>query len=598
MVGIYAAVGIAAPYAPVATRLIQGFAIGGEYGGAPTGWIQTAATLGLLLALAVILSCRTLFGEDAFRSWAWRIPFVISAGLLGLSLWIRMRLDESPRFRRMQEEGRTSQSPLRESFLRWNSLKLVPIALFGLLMGQGVVWYTAQFYTQFYLEGVLKVASAHVNALIMTATPVSAVLHMFFAWLSDRLGRKPVMLFGLGLAAVSFIPGFQLLAQSANPALTAAAARAPVTVIAAPADCSLQFDLVSAILRRRFPIMSAWAGLADFCRLRPMRSSSRPATSTRVCGIRRSSPRSAFSWPCFSCVKQRRGKSPDRSRRVERDSNLVFTRTDDQRRLHARHILRGGESFGNERLERGKVPGHAFQEEVHFARQHVTLAHRAPVARLILEFLQIGVGLARKPDEDEAGDFIAERPGVQFGVIPLDETRLFQRPHAPETRRRRNLRPARQLHIGDSAVVLQFGKNAHVDGVELVALHVWSLDGDFGSPLARGGDGRNKISGFDNFLSDSRPILKIDPDGEAATAEDNSPGIPGTFGRRLIFADALPISGQDWAVSRRARPVYPCSWTAGAAWLTRRKRRLSFLAAARRARPPPSMPRARCWNRS
>jgi MFS family permease len=255
----YAAIGIAAPYALVAMRLIQGFAIGGEYGGAAiyvaehaaqdrrgaaTGWIQTAATLGLFLALAVILTCRTVFGEDAFHGWAWRIPFILSAGLLALSLWIRMRLDESPLFRRMQEEGRASQSPLRDSFLRWNSLKLVLIALFGLLMGQGVVWYTAQFYTQFYLEGVLKVAPALVNELIMTATAVSAALHMFFAWFSDRVGRKPVMLFGLGLAAVSFIPGFELLAQSANLALTAAAARAPATVVAAPADCSLQFDLV------------------------------------------------------------------------------------------------------------------------------------------------------------------------------------------------------------------------------------------------------------------------------------------------------------------------------------------------------------------
>ncbi|HEY6578023.1 MAG TPA: MFS transporter, partial [Rhizomicrobium sp.] len=255
----YAAIGMAAPYTLVAMRLVQGFAIGGEYGGAAiyvaehaasgrrgaaTGWIQTSAAIGLFLALAAILSCRTMFGEDIFRRWAWRIPFVLSAGLLGLSLWIRMRLDESPLFRRMQEEGRASQAPLAESFLRWGNLKIVLIALFGLLMGQGVVWYTAQFYTQFFLEGVLKVAPALVNALIMTATAGSAVLHMLFARLSDTIGRKPVMLFGLGLAAVSFIPGFRLLAGSANPALAAAAVRAPVVVIAAPADCSVQFDLV------------------------------------------------------------------------------------------------------------------------------------------------------------------------------------------------------------------------------------------------------------------------------------------------------------------------------------------------------------------
>jgi predicted MFS family arabinose efflux permease len=255
----YKSIGILAPYLLVSLRVIQGFAIGGEYGGAAiyvaehaakhrrgaaTGWIQVAGTLGLFLALAVILICRTSFGEDSFRHWAWRIPFLISAGLLGISLWIRLRLGESPLFRRMQEEGRTSKAPLAESFLRWSNLKIVLIALFGLLMSQGAVWYTAQFYTQFFLEGVVKVAPALVNALIMAATVGSAALHMFFARLSDKVGRKPVMLFGLGLAAVSFVPGFHLLAQSANPALTNAVARAPVTVVADPADCSLQFDLV------------------------------------------------------------------------------------------------------------------------------------------------------------------------------------------------------------------------------------------------------------------------------------------------------------------------------------------------------------------
>jgi predicted MFS family arabinose efflux permease len=255
----YAAIGMTAPYALVTMRVVQGFAIGGEYGGAAvyvaehgdrhrrgaaTGWVQTAAPLGLFLALAVILSCRTMFGEDAFRNWAWRIPFLLSAGLLAISLWIRMRLDESPAFRRMQEEGAGSHAPLAESFLRWRNLKLVLIALFGLLMSQGAVWYAAQFYTQFFLEGVLKVAPALVNALVMAATAASVILHMFFAWLSDHTGRKPVMLFGLALAVVSFIPGFQWLAESANPALVAAASRASVTVIAAPVNCSLQFDMI------------------------------------------------------------------------------------------------------------------------------------------------------------------------------------------------------------------------------------------------------------------------------------------------------------------------------------------------------------------
>jgi MFS family permease len=255
----YAAIGVAAPYALVALRILQGFAIGGEYGGAAvyvaehaaknrrgaaTGWIQASAGLGLFLALAIILSCRTALGEDAFKVWGWRIPFLMSAALLAISLWIRLRLNESPMFRRIQEEGRASQAPLAESFLRWSNLKIVLIALFGLLMSQGAVWYTAMFYTQFFLEGVVKVPGPTVNALIIAVTAASVPLHIFFAWLSDRTGRKPVMLFGLGLAAVCLMPGFQLLAQAANPVLVQAAAREPVTVAAAPSDCSVQFDLI------------------------------------------------------------------------------------------------------------------------------------------------------------------------------------------------------------------------------------------------------------------------------------------------------------------------------------------------------------------
>ena len=253
----YTSIGIAAPYALVGLRVLQGFAIGGEYGGAAiyvaehapkkqrgaaTGWIQAAAALGLFLALSVILVCRTGAGEDAFRAWAWRVPFLASAALLGISLWIRLRLDESPLFQRIHDEGRTSQAPLAESFLRWRNLKIALIALFGLLMGQGVVWYTAMFYTQFFLEGIVKVPPAQVNALIITVTVASCFLHWFFGWLSDRTGRKAVMLFGLGLAAISFVPGFRLLAESANPALTAAAELAPVVVVADPAGCSVQFD--------------------------------------------------------------------------------------------------------------------------------------------------------------------------------------------------------------------------------------------------------------------------------------------------------------------------------------------------------------------
>jgi hypothetical protein len=248
-----------APSLLVAIRVLQGFAIGGEYGGAAiyvaehaapgkrgqaTGWIQAAASLGLFLALAVILATREIMGEDAFAAWGWRIPFLFSALLLAVSLWIRLKLGESPLFRKIREEGRLAKAPLSEAFFRWSNLRVVLIVLFALLMGQGVVWYTAQFYTQFFLERVVKVEPSTVNLLILIITLVSAPLHMAFAIISDRIGRKPVMLFGLGLAAVSFFPGFHMLTQAVNPALAAAAATAPVVVIADPADFSLQLDLI------------------------------------------------------------------------------------------------------------------------------------------------------------------------------------------------------------------------------------------------------------------------------------------------------------------------------------------------------------------
>lgn len=251
--------GKAAPYLLVGLRVLQGFAVGGEYGGAAiyvaehsapdkrgaaTGWIQVAATIGLFLALTIILSVRTSMGEDAFGEWGWRIPFLISLGLLVISIWIRLKLDESPAFRQLQLEGQTSRAPLSEAFLRWKNLRIVLVVLAGLLMGQGVVWYTAQFYTQFFLERVVKVEPRMVNLLILSVTVLSGLLHIFFARLSDRVGRKPVMLFGLGLAALTLIPGFQWLTEAVNPALVEATARAPVTVFAAPSECSLQFDLI------------------------------------------------------------------------------------------------------------------------------------------------------------------------------------------------------------------------------------------------------------------------------------------------------------------------------------------------------------------
>jgi len=251
--------GNAAAYLLVGLRILQGFAVGGEYGGAAiyvaehsdpgrrgaaTGWIQVAATIGLFLALTIILSVRTSIGEDAFANWGWRIPFLISLGLLFISIWIRLKLDESPAFRQLQRDGQTSRAPLSEAFLRCGNLRIVLVVLAGLLMGQGVVWYTAQFYTQFFLERVVKVEPRMVNLLILSITVLSGLLHIFFARLSDRVGRKPVMLFGLGLAVITLIPGFQWLTEAVNPALVEATARAPVTVFAAPAECSLQFDLI------------------------------------------------------------------------------------------------------------------------------------------------------------------------------------------------------------------------------------------------------------------------------------------------------------------------------------------------------------------
>ena len=255
----YKQAGIIAPALLILLRIVQGFALGGEYGGAAvyvaehspdarrgyyTGWIQISASLGLIGALLVILVTRTILGEAAFADWGWRIPFLSSAVLLGVSLYMRAKLAESPAFKAMQAEGTGSHAPLTEAFLKWRYLKVVLIVLFGVTVAQGAVWYTTFFYAQFFVEKVVKLAPASVNFLMIAITVASAPLYVLFSWLSDRWGRKPVMLGGMILAVAFYFPGFHLLTQAANPALAEATKRTPVTVVADPAECSVQFDPV------------------------------------------------------------------------------------------------------------------------------------------------------------------------------------------------------------------------------------------------------------------------------------------------------------------------------------------------------------------
>jgi MFS family permease len=253
----YASAGVAAPVGLVILRLLQGLALGGEYGGAATyvaehappgrrgfytSWIQTTATLGLFAALLVVIGTRTALGEEAFAAWGWRLPFLFSILLLAVSMWIRMKLAESPVFQRMKDEGTTSKAPLRESFARWGNLRIVLIALFGAVAGQAVVWYTGQFYALFFLEKTLKVDGATANILIAIALALATPFFVLFGWLSDRIGRKPIILTGCALAALTYFPLFEGLTRAANPALYAAQQTAPVTVLADRDVCSLQFD--------------------------------------------------------------------------------------------------------------------------------------------------------------------------------------------------------------------------------------------------------------------------------------------------------------------------------------------------------------------
>jgi MFS family permease len=255
----YATIGIAAPIILVALRLLQGLALGGEYGGAATyvaehapngkrglytAWIQTTATLGLFLSLLVILSCRVVLGTEAFDAWGWRIPFLVSLVLLGVSVWIRLKLDESPLFKAMKAEGRGSKAPLREAFANPANLRIVLVALFGLVIGQAVVWYTGQFYALFFLTQLLKVDQQTANLMVAAALLLGTPFFLVMGGLSDRIGRKPVILAGCLLAALTYFPLFRALTHFANPALEQAQATAPVVVVADPAECSFQFNPV------------------------------------------------------------------------------------------------------------------------------------------------------------------------------------------------------------------------------------------------------------------------------------------------------------------------------------------------------------------
>ena len=251
----YGAIGVAAPIILIALRMLQGLALGGEYGGAATyvaehaprgrrgaytSWIQTTATLGLFLSLLVIIGIKSLLGDAAFNDYGWRIPFIVSILLLAVSVWIRLSMSESPAFKKMKEEGRTSKAPLTESFMKWSNLKIVLLALFGLVAGQGVVWYTGQFYALFFLTSSLKVDATTAQYMIAAALLLGTPFFVVFGALSDRIGRKPIILAGMVLACATYFPIFHAIAATANPELAAAQASAQIVVKADPATCSFQ----------------------------------------------------------------------------------------------------------------------------------------------------------------------------------------------------------------------------------------------------------------------------------------------------------------------------------------------------------------------
>ena len=253
----YATAGSTAAVLLVLLRICQGIALGGEYGGAAiyvaehapnakrgaaTGWIQSSASFGLLAALLVILATRTALGEDEFAQWGWRIPFLVSVVLLAISVWMRARLAESPHFAKLQEDGEVAKAPLREAFGRWRNVRRVLIAFFGIMCAQGAVWYFTFFYLQVFLEKSLGLPGATKDLLLIVMTVVSAPLYVYFGWLSDRIGRKPVMIGGMLLALVLYFPASHWIAAAANPELVAAQESTPVIVETDPATCSVQFD--------------------------------------------------------------------------------------------------------------------------------------------------------------------------------------------------------------------------------------------------------------------------------------------------------------------------------------------------------------------
>ncbi len=253
----YASIGVAAPVILIALRMLQGLALGGEYGGAAvyvaehaphhkrgayTSWIQTTATLGLFLSLMVILGVRTAIGEAAFADWGWRVPFIVSILLLAVSVYIRLSMNESPAFQKMKAEGKTSKAPLSESFGQWKNLKIVILALIGLTAGQAVVWYSGQFYALFFLTQALKVDGPTANILVAYSLILGTPFFVVFGMLSDKIGRKPIIMAGCLLAVVTYFPVFGALTKAANPDLAAAQAKNKVTVTADPNECSFQFN--------------------------------------------------------------------------------------------------------------------------------------------------------------------------------------------------------------------------------------------------------------------------------------------------------------------------------------------------------------------